>query len=84
MTLPQLPIEAGIALLLLSVLGFLILIIALVVDGSRRERAALRRRPAPYPGCPACRVALAIDPQGWEDPLERHQAAEHARGVRWW
>lgn len=77
---------AAFVMLLAAILGFLILIVVLVVDGNRRLVALTHRRPRPYPGCAACSVALAddcADPAAPGGSLDRHQAAEHTGGVRW-
>lgn len=72
------------AVLVLSILGLFLLVVALVVDGARRERAEVRQLPRPYPGCPACWLAAADDvSDGLGRRLELHQLADHTGGVRW-
>ena len=65
---------------------FLISVIVLI----RQARGRRARGPFPYPGCVACKVALADDVDDREhhgahagQALELHQMAEHTGGPRW-
>ena len=82
MDVPILSYWTAVALLVLSVLGFALLIVALARSGARRARLA--RRPLPYPGCLDCAAANVSDLQGFTTgALERHENRYHF-GPRWW
>lgn len=65
----------------------LLLLILLTVLGVYNQRHfVVRRRPRPYPGCVACKVADADDDaadSGRLGYLGLHQEREHTGGVRW-
>ncbi len=74
----------ALAMLLVAILGFLVLIVAMLLYASRH--LVVRRRPRPYPGCVACKVADADDDaadSGRLGYLGLHQEREHTGGVRW-
>lgn len=74
---------AAAVLLVLSIAGLLALVVVLAVAGGRGDAALPRRRPRPYPGCPACEFQASCDAVDAGDALEHHQAAEHTGGIRW-